>query len=118
MPKVLAIVLFVCLLAPLTAQERPPEMGTAYRMSVIALMGANALDAHSSWNKPETNPIYGNRFSWQSGLIKGGVTLAAILVERAILRKRPHWQKGFTAFNFAWASATVPAAVGNYGHRR
>jgi hypothetical protein len=93
--------------------------GSAFKWSMTAYIGANALDAASSWNRQEANPLLrgrgaDGRFDGQSLAIKAGIVGAVVGVEWLILRRRPDWKGWMGKMNFVAAGATGGVAVRNW----
>jgi hypothetical protein len=94
------------------------QAGFLWWASQVALVGATAADAASSWHQKELNPILagpGGRFGGRGLAIKGatiGVTLSLenILALRA--HKRP---KALAIVNLAAAGVTGATAARNWG---
>lgn len=96
----------------------PSPRGSAYGVSVAALVGASAADLASSWGRPELNPVLtlrgqSPRFGWQSAVVKLGITATTLLVQRTILRRRPDLRKQLTVSNFIAAGAMGGVAIRN-----
>lgn len=96
----------------------PSPRGSAYGVSVAALVGASAADLASSWGRPELNPVLAlrgqnPRFGWQSAVVKLGITVTTLLIQRTILRRRPDLHKELAVSNFLAAGAMGGVAIRN-----
>lgn len=87
----------------------------AYRTSQAAFLGAHALDVHSSWGKPEANPMLGDRFAWRAVAVKSAVATGMIYAQERSPRK---WRRYWIVANFAAAGVISAVAVRNYGVQR
>jgi hypothetical protein len=91
-----------------------------WRVSVVTLAAANAMDAYSSWGKRELNPnLSGNNgsFGRDGALLKLGIVGGMFLVESLVLRNRPSakLRRGLALINFGSASVTGAMAIRNFG---
>lgn len=106
-------VLLFFLVCPLVAQD-------GYRMSVVSLVGASAMDAASSWGHREGNPVLrGNEaaYGWQGALIKAGIVSGVLLAERWLLGRHPcdsRLRRTLTYVNYGAAGVTTAVAVRNW----
>lgn len=88
-----------------------------YWTSIGALYTAHAIDAHSSWNRPELNPLLQDRqgkFSTSSAAVKFGVVTVGFVIQQLVIKKWPKTQKVFTWINFGQAGGAVIVARKNY----
>jgi hypothetical protein len=108
-----------CLLA-LALCSIPAFGDNLYTWSTVALSGANTLDTISSIGKVEGNPTLGrgNRFGWQSTLIKVGIVGGTLAVERYILHKHPTYTRSIAITNFAVAGGLGAISVHNLGVKK
>lgn len=86
-----------------------------YRFSQIALASTSALDAHSSWNKPELNPVLRSedgRFRWRGIAIKAAVT-GGVLSGSHFLKRRGE-KKLAAVVNLTLSAAFIYLSVRNY----
>ncbi len=93
-------------------------------MSIPMLIAGNALDARSSWGKPETNGLLqgtAGRFDGRSAAIKFGITGALLAGQFTMVRawrRNPQTQdtvlKGWTTSNLIFGSAAAGIAWHNY----
>lgn len=99
--------------APETA--RPSEK--LWRVSLITLAAANALDTRSSWGKCEGNAFIagGNgRFDGRSAAVKGGLLLGVIWIEHIMGRRNPRLYRFFAIANFSAGGGVAAVAGRNY----
>jgi len=83
----------------------------------MALAAASAADVHSSWGRPEGNPLLrgpDGRFGGRALGIKLGAAGAAGLAQWLALRRRPQWEGNVAALNFALAAWTGAVGASNY----
>jgi hypothetical protein len=101
--------------APASAETKKRNL---WKASVAALAAATIADAHSSWNRPEANPLLkagDGRFGGRSIAIKGAIIGSTLLVQHFVLKKNPQAER-MTAFtNFTVAGVLGGVAV--YNHR-
>lgn len=103
-----------CLVALLACSIASAESrwGKVYRWSVVAMAGATALDAASSWGRLEANPLLRGsrgRFGLQGILLKGAMMTGAVVVQR-----RLGHHKAAAISNFATAGAFGGVAIYNF----
>ena len=94
---------------------------TTWKASVVAVVAASAVDAHSSWNKQEVNPLLampGGRFGARGVSIKALVTGAALAGQWAMVRHNPSARRYATIINFTMAAVYAKTAAHNYGNSR
>jgi len=95
--------------------NRRPGQGEHFGLwiaSVFALVGANVLDARSSWGKLEANPVLADpdgRFGLRSIGIKSAMIGAAVGLQQRIGRARSRRVLAIENFCFAGADAAVAA---------
>ena len=105
-------------------EQRLKRSRRIWLMSIPVLIAGNALDARSSWGKPETNGLLqgtGGRFDGRSTAIKFGITGALLAGQFTMARawqRDPQTQetvfKGWTASNLIFGSAAAGIAWHNY----
>ena len=106
-----------CILAALLAcsiASAESRWGKAYRWSVVAMAGATALDAASSYGRIEANPLLRGsrgRFGLQGILLKGAMMTGAVVVQRRFGHGHP---KATAISNFATAGAFGGVAIYNF----
>jgi hypothetical protein len=90
-----------------------------WKLSLVALTTANALDIRSSWKKRELNPVLAqssSTFGWQAALLKMGISGAVMGME--YLATRGHGHPGLyrilSIANFGSAAAVGAVATHNY----
>ncbi|HEV2690194.1 MAG TPA: hypothetical protein VGV35_16665 [Bryobacteraceae bacterium] len=88
-------------------------------MSLAALAAGNIADVHSSWGRPEANPILSGaqgRFDWRSAGIKIGIQapLVGVQLWRAHKHPSPSLYKSYAITNFAVGGAFGGVAIHNY----
>lgn len=106
------------LLCALLMPQNAPAAGLPAWLSYVALAGATAADAASSWGKPETNGLLsgpGGRFGGRGLAIKGGLIGATITIELGAARHNRRARRAAELANYAAAAATTAAAVHNWG---
>jgi hypothetical protein len=103
--------------------SQAPAQHKLWKMSLVAVAAANALDAHSSWGKRELNPTlataagtFGGRSLGLKLIFTGGL----VGVEYLLARRRPGrtFYKVTSIVNFGSASVTTATAIRNYGIAR
>lgn len=90
--------------------------GKLYRISQLFLVTATAMDAASSWQQPELNPVLGGRagtFGYRGIAIKAGIAGGMIAVQALINRHRDH-DRFCAVLNFAMGAAYTVVAVRNW----
>lgn len=105
-------------------EQRLKRSRRIWLMSIPVLIAGNALDARSSWGKPETNGLLQNasgRFDGRGAAIKFSITGALLAGQFAMvraLRADPHVQdtvyKAWTSSNLIFGSAAAGIAWHNY----
>ena len=91
-----------------------------WKISMIPLLGSQALDISSSWGSRELNPLLASAdgsFGMKAAGIKIGVTGAMIGVEYLIARKYPKAARVLAKVNWSGAALTSGLAVHNYAIR-
>ena len=87
----------------------------AYELSVGAVVGANIIDGHSSWNRYELNPVLGRG---QFGARQIGIKLAIVggwqVAQWLIVRRWPETRRAATIVNYGAAVGTGAVAWRNY----
>ena len=104
---------------PFTRASQPAGK-TLWRASVLAMVGANVMDARSSWGKNELNPnLSGNigSFGREGSLIKLGIVSGIFVLEAVLLRHHPSSKlyHRLALINFGSASVTGGIAIRNFG---
>ena len=103
------LILASLLFLPCCAQDR------AYNWSVVAVVGSQALDIHSSMGHYEANPVLG---SGPFGKRQIGTKLAIVggwqVAQWLIVRRWPETRRAATLVNYAAAGATGAVSVRNY----
>lgn len=97
--------------------EAPQKTSKLWKISAFVLGGATALDAASSWGRPELNPLLSGpngRFGSQGIALKSGLAAGTIGIQYFLLRKRPAAQKYAVVSNFAISGFLGVAAASNY----
>ena len=108
----------------ISASPIPVRQGRGvWGASVASLVGANALDIHSSWGKRELNGLLAGpdgTFGTRGVAIKSGIMAGLLTAEGLVLRNRPSGKlyKIFSAANFAVSSVIAGTAIRNYGISR
>jgi hypothetical protein len=90
-----------------------------WRVSLIALTTANAVDIRSSWRKPELNPVLAQpsaTFGWHAALVKIGISGAVMGIEYLAARRHGHpgLYRVLSIANFGSAAAVGAVAAHNY----
>jgi hypothetical protein len=105
-------------------EQRLKRSRRIWLMSIPVLIAGNALDARSSWGRPETNGLLqgaAGRFDGRGAAIKFGIT-GALLAGQFIMvrasRRDPQTRdtvyKGWTSSNLIFGSAAAGIAWHNY----
>jgi hypothetical protein len=100
-----------------------PVRDRLWKVSLVSLAAAHALDIHSSWGKREMNQALASgrgTFGLQGAAIKLGMFGGLIGVQRLLLRGQPNrtMSRIFAIVNFGSASMTTATAMRNYGVAR
>ena len=98
-----------------------PARPSSWKASLIAVVAASALDAHSSWGKQEANPLLANRagqFGTRGIALKGVITAGALGTQWLMLRHRPEARRAATLTNFGVAAVYGAVAAHNYRNPR
>lgn len=85
--------------------------------SKAALIVGNTLDAQSSFNKYELNPLLADnagKFRYKGIAIKAGVVVGILLTERYICKREEKAKTPFIILNFAGGAVTTGFAVRNW----
>ena len=104
----------------ISSAEHPASRGKKLWMwSLAALAAGNIADMHSSWGRPEANPLLAGangRFDWRSASIKLGIQapLIGFQLWRAHRNPSPSLYKSYTITNFAVGGAFGAVAIHNY----
>ena len=106
------------------AEQRLKRSRRIWLMSIPVLIAGNALDARSSWGRPETNGLLqgaSGHFDGRGAAIKFGITGALLAGQFAMVRasrRDPQTQntvfKGWTGSNLIFGSAAAGIAWHNY----
>jgi len=104
-------------LAVLAQDAQPSSRGKHWWASVATLVGSSLLDAHSSWNRLEANPLLQDptgRFSSRGLALKLGIAGGLVATQYLLLRHNPRAERYATVLNFGVSAAFTAAAVRNY----
>ena len=85
--------------------------------SQLALVAANAADAHSSFGHPEANPLLrgpDGEFGARGALIKVAALTCLLVTEHLVTRKHPSTRRAFLWINWAGAGGAAAVAARNY----
>ena len=116
--KPIALTLLLGMGLALQPAQSEMKKRSLWKTSVAALVAASIADAHSSWNRPELNPLVrtgAGRFGGRSIAIKGAVIGSTLLLQHYMLKRNPTAQKATSFTNFA--AAGVLGGVAIYNHR-
>jgi hypothetical protein len=97
--------------------EQRPSKGKWWKLSVVALVVATSVDAHSSWGHLEANPALrgpNGRFGMKSIAIKGLITGGVVGAQYFMMRNHPKAERQAAFTNFALAGAFTGVATYNY----
>ena len=89
----------------------------SWKISLLPLVGSQALDVASSYGMRELNPLLADPnggFGMKATSLKLGVTGAVIGVEYLIVRKYPRSARVISKLNWSTAIVTTGFAVHNY----
>ncbi len=92
----------------------------AWKLSLLPLVGSQALDAASSYGMRELNPALANangRFGMKSASIKIGAIGALVVVEYLVIRRHPGAANAFAKLNWATGIVTTGFAAHNFAIR-
>ena len=84
------------------------------KWSLVALLAGHAADSASSWQRPEQNPLLGQRFNASSVGIKFGVIGAVAVAEIELTRRHAGLAKPFAGTNYAAAGLVTGVAIRNW----
>jgi len=115
----LIVLLFSVFSMPGFSQEEPSrrKISKLWKVSLVALAGATAVDAASSWNRSEANPILrssNGQFGTQGATIKIGLAGAVAVTQYFLARRGPKAKRIAAIANFSAAGAFGAAAVHNW----
>jgi hypothetical protein len=97
------------------------EPTALWKASLVALVAASAVDAHSSWGKLEANAVIAGsdgRFGARSLGMKVGLTGVVLVVQHWVIKKDARAARGLTIANAALAAVHAGVAAHNYGNSR
>lgn len=89
----------------------------SWKISLLPLIGGQALDAASSYGMRELNPLLASPnggFETKATSIKLGAAAAAVGIEYLIVRKYPRSARIFSKLNWTTGIVTTGFAVHNY----
>ncbi|MEQ1885623.1 MAG: hypothetical protein ABL967_11220 [Bryobacteraceae bacterium] len=96
--------------------DETPRGRTLYRGSVAAVIGGNAADIATSWQKSEANPVLGGR-SGQFGvgalLVKSSFVGVSLFLQHTALRHRPDLYPRLAWLNFVTTGTLGAVAAHN-----
>jgi hypothetical protein len=97
-----------------------PAGKNLWRASMVAVVAANVMDAHSSWGKRELNlnlSANNGKFGPQGALAKLGIVGGMFVLESLVLHHKPcsKFYRSLAVINFGWTSVTGVTAIRNYG---
>ncbi|HYL78073.1 MAG TPA: hypothetical protein VEU96_27915 [Bryobacteraceae bacterium] len=120
----LALLMCICAAAlsaqTISSEEHAVTKGKKlWRWSLAALAAGNIADMHSSWGRPEANPLLAGangRFDWRSATIKLGIQapLIGFQLWRVHKNPSPSLYKSYSFTNFAVGGAFGGVAIHNY----
>jgi hypothetical protein len=106
------------------SEQRLKHSRRIWLMSIPVLVAGNALDARSSWGRPETNGLLqgaGGQFNGRGAAIKFSITGALLASQFVMVRAFRHDHeaqdtvlKGWTSSNLIFGSAAAGIAWHNY----
>lgn len=106
------------------SEQRLKRSRRIWLLTIPVLIAGNALDAHSSWGRPENNGLLqgaGGRFDGRGAAIKFGITGALLAGQFVMVRASRHDPqtqatvlKGWTSSNLIFGSAAAGIAWHNY----
>jgi len=91
-----------------------------WRVSLVSVAVAQAMDSHSSWGKRELNPVLANEagaFGTKGALIKLTITSSLMGIEYLVTRgqRNQRLYRTLSVINFGAAGASAAVATRNYG---
>ena len=106
--------------APKGLDLNTPNGEKLWKVSMLSLATANALDMHSSWGKHELNPALSGgsgKFGMQGALIKLGLQGGLMGLEYLLTRGHPSGKmyRALSVVNFGASAGIGAIAVRNYG---
>ena len=87
-----------------------------WKLSLLALAATHSVDAATSWNKRELNPMLSpnsGAFGLQTLAIKCAITAGSIGLQAILLRHRPELAKMFARINFLESGVIGATAIHN-----
>ena len=103
--------------SPFSSEEpKPHRLGRLWKASLLALAAGTAVDAASSWNRPEANPILRNttgQFGAQGVGIKIALAGSVAVAQYFLARKGPQGERAAIVMNFTTAGVFSAATVHN-----
>lgn len=86
-----------------------------YEWSVATVLGTNAIDGHSSWNRYELNPVLGRgQFGPRQAGIKAAIVGGWQVAQWLVVRRWPETQRAATFVNYGASAGTSVVAIRNY----
>ncbi len=87
-----------------------------WQASVVSVAATQILDVASSWNQPESNPLFAPTFTAGDAVIKLTIIAGILGVQRCILHKYPKKRhvKLFSILNFTLAGVGAGVVYRNY----
>ena len=99
-----------------------PVQAGKWSRSILILIGANAVDIHSSIGKRELNPLAqgpNGKFDLKRGILLKSASVGTILlIEHLYQRKNPKRKKFTSKVNYAISAGIGVVAVRNYTIRK
>ncbi len=115
--KFVVTAVLACQLVHAAGMEPGKRRQRLWWASVAAFCAASIVDVHSSWGKPEINPLLrgpNGLFGARAVPIKFGIVGASTAVQWLILRKHPALAKTLAGTNIGGAAVTAGLAARNY----
>ena len=97
-----------------------PREQPFWKASLGALVAASVVDVHSSWGKPESNPLLANgtgHFGARAVVLKAAVAGLAVGVQWAMVKRNPRSARYLTISNAAMTAFYAGVAVHNYRNK-
>lgn len=116
----LVAALLLCSLSCQAQETFPKKPGKKrWWVSIAALAAASVLDAHSSWNRPELNPMLqgpDGRFGHRGVAIKASIVGASSAFQWVLLKKEPKLAGTLAGVNSGLAAWSTAAVLRNRRH--
>ena len=101
--------------------EEKKGPGKLWWTSVFAMVGASAVDAHSSWGRQEMNPVLANengRFGGKGIALKAGIAGGIAVAQYFLMKKSRSGGSKMAIMNFGMAGVLGGVAMYNHNNSK